>query len=926
MSNGQRESDEQARFRGDFRTLTGNSPFPWQERLFGLFCAGDLPSALDLPTGLGKTSVMAIWLLARAHAGETVRKKIPRRLVYVVDRRAVVDQATAEAEKIRENLERAPSLRLSLRLEGKRRLPISTLRGKYVDNRDWLADPTAPAIIVGTVDMIGSRLLFSGYGVSSKMRPYHAGFLGADTLVVLDEAHLVPPFEALIRKIATNEFGPRAAEDKKMMPCFHLMSLSATGRTSEQAGGEGIFRLSSEDYDDEIVKTRLGASKSLIIETVTESKALVGELAKRAWRLGTEPRAGRILVYCDSRQSALDVKKTIEGLAKRTAIKSELLVGARRAYERENLFEWLRDQGFVGKPKEGGEDNATVPRMPTFLVATSAGEVGVDLDADHMVCDLVEWERMVQRFGRLNRRGGKQSIIEVVAAPPKTKKKEEEEWEKRLARLRAPLDMLERDASPGAIIGLKDRGEKDLYLGARITAASTSPPLRPVLSRALLDAWSMTSLEKHMGRPDIQPWLRGWIVDERQTQIIWRKHLPIRAGATAPTAEKDIDGYFEAAPPHVSEVLEIETSAACEWLITRAQAVLKAKEQRIEDHPAPSAKTVVAMVLDRKDEVVLNPLTCGELARLGEKENARSKEEFGRILAGKTLVILAELGGLHADGMLDGDEKRAPHTIDDGLQWLSVDERGVPIIRFRARTVGTLGETDRDWRRIYAFATRLSENDETGEWLIVEQWRGAAQQEDGRAIERANQTLKDHRKRAENGMRKIAAEFGLEPSYASALAIAALLHDEGKASWRWQRAFSAPRDDIYAKTRGPLNAKLLDGYRHEFTSLWAVRQDPAFKQLDFELQDLVLHLVAAHHGFARPVISTSNCEEAGREDVAREAAFRFARQLKRWGPWGLAWWEALLRAADQQASRESGESEVEEPDANPAMDADEEAA
>lgn len=60
-----------ATFRSAFESLYGNSPFPWQERLFKCFCRGDFPSALDLPTGLGKTSVMAIWLLARALAEPT---------------------------------------------------------------------------------------------------------------------------------------------------------------------------------------------------------------------------------------------------------------------------------------------------------------------------------------------------------------------------------------------------------------------------------------------------------------------------------------------------------------------------------------------------------------------------------------------------------------------------------------------------------------------------------------------------------------------------------------------------------------------------------------------------------------------------------------------------------------------------------------
>jgi len=80
------------------------------------------------------------------------------------------------------------------------------------------------------------------------------------------------------------------------------------------------------------------------------------------------------------------------------------------------------------------------------------------------------------------------------------------------------------------------------------------------------------------------------------------------------------------------------------------------------------------------------------------------------------------------------------------------------------------------------------------------------------------------------------------------------------------------------------------------------------KALGPDLRDLALHLIVAHHGFGRPIISARGCEDAPPSLLltqTREVALRFVRLQKRWGPWGLAWWEALLRAADQQASRDS---------------------
>ncbi|MBN1424161.1 type I-U CRISPR-associated helicase/endonuclease Cas3, partial [Candidatus Fermentibacteria bacterium] len=411
----------------------GQTPFPWQLDLFQRFLRGEAVTALDIPTGLGKTATIAVWLVARA-----LGASVPRKLVYIVDRRAVVDQATEVAESLRAWVEKERAVADSLGL-GDRTLPISTLRGQHVDNRDWLKDPSSPAIIVGTIDMVGSRLLFSGYGVSSKMRPYLAGLLGADTLVVLDEAHLVPAFEDLLRQIesGSDSFGPKEPSLHALVPPFKLMSLSATGRQTDAT----TLILSDDDRSNPIVKKRLTAKKALSIvelanipeapaapedaenpddadETTKKNKGpkLAGVLAKQAWEVTTQGSAQvRCLVFCNARKDATAVAAELRNLAKSAGAKEptiELFVGGRRVKERTLARDALARLGFLA-------GTAVVLERSAFLIATSAGEVGVDLDADHMVCDLVAWERMVQRLGRVNRRGdGDAKVIVVVDSEP----------------------------------------------------------------------------------------------------------------------------------------------------------------------------------------------------------------------------------------------------------------------------------------------------------------------------------------------------------------------------------------------------------------------------------------------------------------------------------------------------------------------------
>lgn len=922
-------------FGKSFLTLTGYHRMPWQMRLFRAhFSSGNLPEAVSIPTGLGKTAVMAVWLIGLAWQMRTQAMcNLPRRLVYVVDRRAVVDQSTSFAEKLRKNLgtPEASELRAALGFTEGQKLAISTLRGQFVDNREWLEDPAKPAIVVGTIDMIGSRLLFEGYGVSRKMRPYHAGLLGADALVLLDEAHLVPPFESLLAEIAGNleRYGPKINEPNPLIPRFQLLPLSATGRRQTAKP----FKLEEADFrnpDEPVTIERLFAKKRLVLKEIGDEK-LEDALADSAWALsknGTKPV--RIIIYCDSRDVAEKVKVALNKKANKTPVQDrvELFVGARRVRERIEAEKQLQELGFLAGKREEQD-------RPGFLVATSAGEVGVDLDADHMVCDLVAWERMVQRFGRVNRRGGKERLAEIKAideGEPKPKKPEHPTADEKMRirvyqRVKKLLTELRSDGkteisvSPEALRQLNERATKDESLSKLIADASSPTPLRPALNRALVDAWAMTSLPEHTGRPEVEPWLRGWVDDVPLTTVAWRKHLPVRSGQ--PAKKKEVEDFFEAAPLHVSETLETESWRVMKkWLQPRA-----AKLDNIPDgEKVLKAGDVIAMLL-KVDGSLMRVLKLGDL--LGaSKEDKKRHEDIERDLNGKTLVMDARFGGLR-DGLLKDDADNALLTADGDeawtttgdKAWMTTDGATKLVIRFRILERGDESDeaTEENWRESLRFGLEHSADGEATRWFSVQKWRDTSNTENDRAEGRP-QSLAEHQSWTAERATAIGKRLGLPEDYVCALCIAARLHDEGKKAKRWQRAFRAERDanklnidGPLAKTRGPINQAVLGDYRHEFGSLPHVTNDAEFKKLqekNADLADLVLHLIAAHHGFARPLIATEGCEDAPPsvlEERAREVALRFVRLQKRWGPWGLAWWESLLRAADAQASRANDE-------------------
>jgi CRISPR-associated endonuclease/helicase Cas3 len=549
---------------------------------------------------------------------------------------------------------------------------------------------------------------------------------------------------------------------------------------------------------------------------------------------------------------------------------------------------------------------------------------------------------MVQRLGRVNRRGEGSAEVRVFRREPSVKDPSAPtETEKRAMVSFASKAVIEnlpqiengRDASPSALRGLADAAQRNATIKALINDATMPEPLRPALNRALVDAWSMTSLEMHTGRPDVTPWLRGWVEERPQSTIVWRTHLPIRAddrGRPLPPMKAEIDDFFEAAPPRQSEMLETESYRGASWLQKRGAALLEHEKPAlavsggedgdsdrsaaddIEAGGPPSQSTTKETKLQYSDIVALVLSSSGayagyhSLGDLAQERKGIAMRDFQRELAGKIIILDARFAGLK-DGLLDPDSNDSFETADRSAQWSQEAQ-------FRVRRVLSDEEGQEDeWRFENDFVLRRDGEGARLEWLVIEHFKDAAQQEDSRSISIKAQELGEHQSWAEEKAKEIATGVGLSGEAAKALALAAFLHDEGKKAPRWQRAFKAPRDAArfglaipLAKTRGPIDQAILGGYRHEFGSLSYVKESAEFKALPVDFRELVLHLVAAHHGQARPVIETRGCEDGPPsllEERALAVALRFTRLQKRWGPWGLAWWEALLRAADQQASR-----------------------
>jgi CRISPR-associated endonuclease/helicase Cas3 len=852
-------------FERSFRALTGNAPFPWQRALFERFLDEDasqrFPAACDIPTGLGKTSVIALWLLALAHhTRQGTERTFPRRLVYVVNRRTVVDQSTREAELLRSNLiqhseleEVTKALRSLVARSSPSPLAISTLRGEFADNAEWRDDPARPAVIVGTVDMIGSRLLFSGYGRGFKSRPLHAAFLAQDAVLVHDEAHLEPAFQVLLETLHGEQ--QRNAWERGR---FQVIALSATARS-----GGPSHTITDDDLRDTTVHERVYAKKRITFHDVDDHKKVAEKVLDLALSAGFHDSGKAILIFLRQVKDVLDIKSKLTKARK----KVETLTGTLRGFERDRLVVNPVFARFMPTPGVTQEEGTV------YLVCTSAGEVGVNISADHLICDLSPFDSMAQRFGRVHRFGRpNEHVANVHIVCSSAEPSSEDVLGQRIKKTRAVLEALGGNASPAALMALPAE--------VRLAAFSPQPDILPATD-ILFDAWALTSIRGLLpGRPPVNDYLHGVSdYEPPQTQVAWRSEV-----------ERVVDDLLALHPP--DDLLDDFPLKSHEWMTDRTDRVLVELAKIGARHPD---EPVWIMDRDRLPTV----------RRLGDLLSG-DKQRDEATLGGRTVLLPPRVGGLVA-GLLDGAAEHSPDVLYDVAdRWL--DEEGKPR---RQRTDSEQAPPKmRLVRRINLSKSPEERTDDEPDTERIWRWyvEPRSADDDGSKTARAAELLETHLGKARQRAAQLASRLVDGPE-ARAVERAAEWHDLGKSRRVWQRSIGNTTSEVLAKSGPKMKPREITRYRHEFGSVIDVAALPEFTQLFPEERELVLHLIAAHHGRARPHFAHDEAFDPERAatltaEVARAIPGRFAALQARYGRWGLAYLESLVRAADALASQD----------------------
>lgn len=903
-------------FEDYFQALLGFQPYAWQSDLAAQVQTSGWPEQVPVPTGLGKTSVIPIWLyeLARqTHVGEV--RTAPMRLFYVVNRRTVVDQGARYVAALERALEEAArtgksapdpvltpvrdALRRLLPPGDDRTVVSATIHGESPDDRTWLR-ATGATVVSLTPAQFVSRLLMRGFGVSPGTRPVHAGLVGVDRLVVFDEPHLSRPALATVRQQEELQGSPELG-----VPVGSTVELGATlGETS--AGAAFDFDLEASLRDPRAAKRLLAPKTLTLLPLKTVSAASLSKAAKEFTIEEVREGAERVLLVLNTVASAQQVYLTLQGLPELADVPLRLLTSRFRPGDKVPLDE-LRSG-------------------PLVLVATQTVEVGVDLTFDALFTEAAPFDALAQRLGRLNRDGAGDHARAVLAVqqsqdgnyvvPRATAHVYGEEP------VLAATDLFAAtpgpvDVSPANLLRL--RAEDPALQSPSPRAATLHSGLLPLITQTRPTPYSDVPVEAFISGPDD--------AGVRDVLVAWRAHPEQLDNLPAARAPSPLPGEYAGVPP----------SALVDFLTAKTRATAVADATDVPPDPGariPLPGDVAARIR------VLNPGTEHWVRPAG----------WGAIQPGAQVVLDKTLGGYTAQlGWRPQSHESVPGAQLRALKRALANQKRALHLPKTLRlgvTADLLGQGDEDQYILAALTASAdylrslgnadpaeleavtAEFVQAANALLAALTDNAAEEQSAEvltasirpegfvlpvllrrktvAIPTGEVLLEDHARQVAHWAAEAARTVGLRAPLRHAVEAGGYFHDAGKAWGPWQRQWNSewePAQPALAKSgaarsRAEIAAvEVPRGWRHEVFSTLAVPDDIAERPL-------VQHLVGSSHGWFRPLVLPPELEIAGGGEYPQGAAHAEAFQElnERFGPWGLAYLETLVRVADWTAS------------------------
>lgn len=693
----------------------------------------------------------------------------------------------------------------------------------------------------------------------------------------------------------------------------------------------------------------------------------------------------RIAIVVNRVATAKDIYRSLltlrdsGGEGARLPFRPVLMVGRMRPIDRDAVFEGQEVYLAAAAPP---------PPVPIVLVATQCLEVGADFSFDTLITECASLDALQQRFGRLNRLGHLEpheidSAILIRKRPGRTLSTDpvygealERTWQwVEMHAVDGRIDM--SSASIESAFPANDAARRELL---RPLLADHEPA--PILLPAHIDMLVQTAPTPAPDL-DISVFLHG---PNRQAEV----HIVFRADLDEGADDAAWEHAVQTCQPCMLEAITTPINRLRKWMLSESPGVSASHSDELADinnllEPKDRARVLSAqrvVVFRGRDRCSvtssIGKVLPGDFVILPASDAAANW--FGYIPRGMRTSTPADS---HTFA-----ETESPNRLDigDEAAWQA---RGLPILRLHPKVIQSwasarlrellvrLASSRRDCdERASEIAAALAEIEadvdvsegirEVAKTLLRHQARlqevpyssvgtvlltqGSGCFADREPSDNDQEwssgvavPLRDHLAGVGEAARAIAIQC-LPAELVEPTVIAARWHDIGKLDPRFQRYLrggdalvaSACANNPLAKSgqirvtpgadRSAWKASALcSGFRHEVVSVELLRAAEGWKDVA-TCADLPLHLIASHHGHARPFAPPVydnppeiNLRRGGFGDIVLSAedrqhhalassnahlGERFWRVIRRHGWWQVAYLEAICRLSDWQASQQ----------------------